>query len=81
MNAHESCYGKIFPPVKTLAHNKEVVGKVFSYRIQHDGMIADTPAMRVNRDAWENCTTCKDFDGCYRLSVATILMDMSLTTR
>ena len=72
------CYGKMFPSVVTLAHNRTVEGRVFGYRLNAPGIVRGTQTTKADTEVWRQCVTCPDFDGCYRLSVGQLLMEMAL---
>ncbi len=78
MKNDPECYGRIFPPLIPLAHNETVAGKVFGYRVEHPGIVVTRRAVTTNREAWRQCLQCPDFDGCYRLSTGTALMEMAV---
>ena len=78
MNVHAECYGHLFPPVATLANNRDIAGAVFRYRIEQPGPISTQRSIGVDESAWDRCTTCADFDTCYRRSVGALLMDIAV---
>lgn len=78
MNTQPECYGKMFPSVVEMAHNKSVAGKVFGYEVDYPGQVARKRDAMVNRDAWRRCLECPDFNGCYQLSTATMLMELAV---
>ena len=80
MNREQECYGKMFPSVVEMAHNRAVVGKVFGYYLDYAGQVAQKRDTTVDHDAWQKCLECRDFDGCYRLSAGTMLMDLAVKT-
>lgn len=80
MNREPECYGKMFPSIVEMAHNKPVAGKVFRYQVDYAGQVAQKRAATVNRDSWGKCLECLEFDGCYRLSTGTILMELAVKT-
>ena len=80
MNTKPECYGKMFPPVIETAHNKPVAGKVFGYEVDYQGLVAHKRDAKVDRDAWQYCLECPDFDRCYQLSTATMLMELAVKT-
>jgi hypothetical protein len=51
MNREPECYGKMFPSVIEMAHNKAVAGKVFGYRVDYSGQVAQKRDATVDRDA------------------------------
>ena len=78
MESDPECYGTMFPPIAKPPHNVEVGGRVLSYRIEHPGSVPTVHTLSVDREAWRHCLECKDFDGCYRLSIARLLVDSAL---
>jgi hypothetical protein len=80
MNGKPECYGKMFPSVVEMAHNRPVAGKVFGYEVNYEGQVAACRAATVNRHAWQRCLECCDLEGCYRLSAGTILMELAVRT-
>lgn len=78
MKNEPECYGKTFPPLIILAHNETVVGKVFGYHVEHPGIMVTRRVVTANREAWRHCLECPDFDGCYRLSAGTALMEIAV---
>lgn len=80
MNRAQECYGKMFPSVVEMAHNRLVAGKVFGYQVDYSGQVAQTRDTIVDRKAWDQCLECPELDGCYRLSAGTLLMELALRT-
>ncbi len=72
------CYGKMFPPLISLAHNETVTGKVFGYQVDHTGIMVTRRIVTAKREAWGHCMECPDFEGCYRLSAGTALMEIAM---
>ncbi len=80
MNHEQECYGKMFPSVVEMAHDRAVVGKVFGYQLDYSGQVARRRDAIVDHDAWEKCLECREMDGCFRLSAGTVLMELALKT-
>ena len=80
MNSYPECYGKMFPSIVEFAHNKNVMGRVFEYRLDYTGLAAQTRDAIVDRKAWQGCSECPQMDGCYRLSMGTMLMELAVKT-
>ena len=72
------CYGRMFPPLLVETANLDVRGKVFGYRIDHTGVVESARTVTADRDAWQGCTTCPEFDACSRLSNGTLLMQIAM---
>ena len=79
-SSRANCYGTLFPPISRLTPNADMAGKVFSYRVEHHGVVPQAPAVHIDSEAWHRCTQCPDFDGCYRLSFGTLLLSCALRT-
>ncbi len=80
MNRETECYGKMFPSIVEMAHSQPVSGKVFGYEVDYSGQVAQKRDTTVNREAWQKCLECPDFDGCQRLSAGTMLMELAVKT-
>jgi len=80
MNREQECYGKMFPSIVEMAHNRAVVGKVFGYQLDYSGQVAQRRDTTVDRVAWEKCLECRELEGCYRLSTSTMLMELAVKT-
>jgi len=80
MNHEQKCYGKMFPSVVEMTHNRAIVGQIFGYQMDYAGQVAQTRDTIVDRDAWEKCLECRELDGCFRLSAGTMLMELALRT-
>ena len=80
MNRTQECYGKMFPSVVEMAHNRLVAGKVFGYQVDYPGQVAHKRDATVDREAWQRCLECPELDGCYRLSTGTMLMELAVKT-
>ena len=78
MQHPSACYGRMFPSVLVKTANEEVRGKVFGYRVDHTGVVPSRWTVTRDPQAWDECTTCRDLDGCFRLSTGTLLMEMAV---
>ena len=79
MKEEPDCYGKMFPSLLEMAHNRFVTGRVFGYQADYTGQVA-TKAVAVNDESWQQCLSCPHFDACYRLSAGTALMEIAVRT-
>lgn len=77
MNKEPDCYGKMFPSVLEIDHNRSVSGRVFGCQADYPGQVA-TKAVTVNDESWHHCLSCPQFDACYRLSAGTAIMEIAL---
>jgi hypothetical protein len=78
MKTKADCYGKMFPEVIHMVDNEAITGKVFGYRVDHPGIGVTNRAATVNREEWQHCLECPEFDGCCRLSMGTMLMERAV---
>ena len=79
METKSECYGKNVPSGDQLdSQNEPVAGKVFGYQVDRPGMAATRRVVTTNREGWQDCLECPDFDGCYRLSTGTVLMEIAV---
>ncbi len=78
MNSERECYGKMFPSVIEVAHDTSTAGRVFGYEVYYSGQVAHSRVITVNQDAWRQCLKCSYLDGCYRMSVGTMLMEFAV---
>lgn len=80
MNSEQECYGKMFPSIVEMVHDKPAAGRVFGFEVDYSGQVARKRDATVKRDAWRECLGCSEFDSCYRLSTGTILMELAVKT-
>ena len=78
MRTKADCYGKMFPDVVHLVDNEEVTGRVFGYRVDRPGVAVTNRIAAVNREEWQHCLECPELEGCYRLSIGTMLMELAV---
>jgi hypothetical protein len=78
MNYKQECYGKMFPSVVEMAHNRAVTGRVFGYQLDYSGQVAQKRESTIDRDAWQKCLECHELDGCFRLSAGAMLMELAV---
>jgi hypothetical protein len=72
-----NCYGRLFPPMGILPNTVSTSGKVFGYSAEQAGVIRSGHAITFDQEAWEECMSCAEFDGCYRLSMGILLMEVA----
>ena len=76
---HETCYGAMFPDVLHAESDRPHRGKVFSIQLQRaGGMIRCNREVSVNTEQWDECRKCPEFDGCYQLSTAKLLLESAI---
>ena len=80
MSLERECYGKMFPSIVEMVHNRPIAGKVFGYEVHYSGQVAQSRRATVDHDAWEECLKCSCMDSCFRVSTGTILMELAVKT-
>ncbi len=78
MANQSECYGKMFPSVEVMAHNRGVNGEVFGYRVDYEGAVLKKREAIVNAAAWDECRQCSDMESCCRLSAGMLLMELAV---
>jgi len=61
----------------TAARDRETKGKVFGYRVEQPGVIPGRFALTADTNAWDECTSCPEFDSCYRFSSGKLMMEVA----
>jgi len=77
--AHKACYGTMFPGTLTVTRDQAATGKAFSLLIQRaGGLIVAKHGASVDIAQWDDCRACDEFDHCYRLGVAKLLLEAAV---
>ncbi len=75
------CYGKMFPDVLHVENDRRQRGKVFSILLERaGGMFRCNRDVAADTDQWDGCRKCLEFDGCYQLCVAKLLLASTIVT-
>lgn len=76
---HQPCYGKLFPDSLHAEFNRPAVGKVFSFVVVSPPGLCRAPRhVEMDREAWDACVECPEFDHCYKLSMAKLALDTAV---
>ncbi len=78
MDREKECYGRMFPSVLELSHNRTVKGHVFGYKVECTGISTGDRSVVTDLDNWRECTNCPKLDECYRLSAGQLLMEIAV---
>ncbi len=79
-NEHRPCYGAMFPDILHPRQDRQVCGKALSYTLTSaGGLWPGDRAVEVNREGWEECLRCSEFDGCYKLSLAKLTLQAAVS--
>ncbi|HUI77514.1 MAG TPA: hypothetical protein VLY24_06345 [Bryobacteraceae bacterium] len=60
-----------------IARDQEAAGKVFAYRREQTGVITIGSKVTADLNAWDQCTSCPEFDTCYRFSTGKLMMELA----
>jgi hypothetical protein len=75
-NEHKPCYGTMFPDPLHATNDRINAGKVFSFVvISPPGLARAARQVEVNRDEWDDCTRCPEFDHCYKFCMAKLALE------
>ena len=77
---HTQCYGQMFPSVVEPVTGRTDWGKAFGVEMHRaGGMAITTRAVGVDPAAWDECVQCEAFDHCYKLSMAKLALEGSIS--
>lgn len=81
MDHHRDCYGRMFPDVLHLHSDAPVSGKVFLVLLERaGGLLRSNRAIVADRDEWDECLQCPDFDHCYKFCMAKLTLASAIIT-
>jgi hypothetical protein len=76
---HKPCYGMMFPSVMTWEANRVARGKVFSFEIvRADGTFVSHRKISVDRQEWDDCLDCPEFEHCYKLCTGRLALESAI---
>ena len=79
---HKACYGTMLPETLTVPHGQPVQGKAFSLLVQRAGsLFVANRAASVDMTQWDDCCACAEFDHCYRLCLAKLLLEIAVVEK
>jgi len=68
---HNPCYGSMFP-----GSESPTTGKVLKLQpVSPVGPMPQRRAVKTDLAQWDRCRACPEFDDCYRLSMARLLLE------
>ena len=74
MTEHPSCYGDMFPDIRSIQRNVPAKGKAFTVLIESAGISVRSAEVEVDKSAWDACQECPSYRSCYDLSMAKLLL-------
>ncbi len=82
INAHPQCYGAMFPSVLTLPEDRPASGTVFTVVLKRaGGMWRSNRSVMADLGRWDECLQCDDFEDCYKLSMAKLVLESAVQDR
>ena len=77
---HRPCYGTMFPDPLHATNDRMNAGKVFSFVvITPAGMCKAARRVEINREEWDECTQCPEFERCYNLGMAKLALETAVS--
>lgn len=78
-NEHKPCYGNLFPNTLAVSNDQSKKGKVFSYTLHTaGGLYRGGRETGVDMAEWDRCTPCPEFENCYKLSMAKVVLNNAI---
>ncbi len=78
MSAHKDCYGTMFPDALHYITDKEMKGKVFSFELDTMGLARSRRLVRTDMSEWDDCLACPEYDHCYKLCMAELMLQAAI---
>lgn len=78
MTARKPCYGTMFPDVVAPFDTGIRRGKALSFEIKNIGLARGERRVEVSEKEWDDCLGCPDFETCYKLSTAKLMLQNAI---
>lgn len=75
---HKSCYGTMFHETLHFEDDKEMKGKVFSFKLDRVGLARSGRSINADISEWDDCLACPEFDHCYKLCMAKMALEAAI---
>ena len=73
---HKECYGTMFPDAFVYTENTPTKGKAFSFELDRaGGTFRSGRKVSVDREEWDDCVQCPEFNDCYRLCIGRLILE------
>ncbi len=72
------CLGNLFPDFSQLTRNRVAHGSAFDVLVESQGFGVQRKTITFKPEAWDACVHSPQFEECYRLSMAKLLLEMRL---
>ncbi len=77
MKTKPKCYGTMFPGFSKLEFNTPNEGKAFTVLVESSMGITNRQSA-VKMEGWDACTECPEYDRCYDLSMAKLVLHQAI---
>ncbi|WP_157967805.1 hypothetical protein [Cohaesibacter intestini] len=81
MAQHKHCYGTMFHDSLHFETNENMAGKVFSFEVENAGLTRSDRHVKASIPEWVECRSCEEFDHCYKLCVAKLMLETAIARR
>ena len=75
---HKDCYGTMFHDTLQFQENVPMRGKVFSFELDRSGLSRSSRRVGVDALEWDDCLDCQEFEHCYKLCMARLLLQTAI---
>jgi hypothetical protein len=78
----KDCYGAMFPETLHIESGQPIRGKVFACQLlTAGGTFRSDRRVTADREAWDRCVFCEDFEHCYWLSLGKLLLETAIAEK
>jgi len=81
MKQHKHCYGTMFHDSLHFSVNEKMQGKVFSFELDNFGLARSQRSIKTNISEWDDCIACPEFEHCYKLCIAKLNLETSISSK
>ena len=75
---HKTCYGKMFHETLHFSANTPMRGKVFAFELDRSGLVRTRRSIDADISEWDDCLDCEEFQHCYQLCMAKLLLQTAI---
>ncbi len=78
MQKHKDCYGTMFHDSLHVSENQDMKGKAFDFKLSSMGLGTADRAVSVKMEEWDDCVACEEFEHCYKLCAAKLMLESAI---
>jgi len=71
---HKTCYGTMFQKLPGINQQSDAHEFAVTDKVKSHGLAIPDHIERVNIAAWDDCVACVEFETCYKLATARLLV-------